>query len=117
MPSFGGPYLRLIFTKKYSLKPLNQIKPKRVRDGHWVVPFQFCIRQHRPPFKIATVTKNIYFFICPLLLIYQSKWAQILKAAAWHTFQVFCDFISFRLFIPIMTIKHIFKISLLKSSL
>jgi hypothetical protein len=36
-----------------------------------------------PPFKMAAVTKNRYFFNCPLLLYYKSKWAQILTAATW----------------------------------
>jgi hypothetical protein len=33
-----------------------------------VVPFQNCVRQPRPPFKMAAVTKNRNFFNCPLLL-------------------------------------------------
>jgi hypothetical protein len=37
-----------------------------------VVPFQNCVRQLFPPFKMAAVTKNRNFFNCPLLL-YRSK--------------------------------------------
>ena len=37
-------------------------------DGPCVVPFQYCVRQPRPPFKIAAVTKNRNFFNFPLLL-------------------------------------------------
>jgi hypothetical protein len=36
--------------------------------GPWVGPFQNCVRQPRPPFKMAAVTKNRNFFNCPLLL-------------------------------------------------
>jgi hypothetical protein len=32
------------------------------------VPFQYCVRQPCPPFKMAAVTKNRNFFNCPLLL-------------------------------------------------
>jgi hypothetical protein len=32
------------------------------RDGPWVVPFQNCVRQPRPSFKMAAVTKNRNFF-------------------------------------------------------
>jgi hypothetical protein len=33
---------------------------------------------------MADVTKNIYFFNCPLLLYYKSKRGQILAAATWQ---------------------------------
>jgi hypothetical protein len=36
-------------------------------------PFQNCVRQPCPPFKMAVVTKNRNFFNCPLLLYYKSK--------------------------------------------
>ena len=49
----------------------NYTKPGR--DGPWVGPFQNCVRQPRPPFKMAAVTKNRNFFNCPLLLYYKSK--------------------------------------------
>jgi hypothetical protein len=35
--------------------------------------YENCFRQHRPPFKMAIVTKNRNFFNCPLLLWYKSK--------------------------------------------
>jgi hypothetical protein len=41
-------------------------------DGPWVGPFQNCVRQLLPPFKMAAVTKNRNFFNCPLLLYYKS---------------------------------------------
>jgi hypothetical protein len=31
-------------------------------DGPWVCPFQNCVRQPHPPFKMAAVTKNRNFF-------------------------------------------------------
>jgi hypothetical protein len=39
------------------------------RDGPGVGPLQNCVRQPRPLFKMAVVTKNRNFFNCPLLLI------------------------------------------------
>jgi hypothetical protein len=50
--------------KSSPLKPLNQAKA----NFPWVVPFQYCVRQPHPPFKMAAVTKNRNFFNCPLLL-------------------------------------------------
>jgi hypothetical protein len=44
----------------------NKTKPGR--DGPWVGPFQNCVRQPRPPFKMSAVTENRNFFNCPLLL-------------------------------------------------
>ena len=58
-----------LFIFSSSLKPL-QIWTKPGRDGPWVGPFQNCVRQPRPPFKMAAVTKNRNFFNCPLLLYY-----------------------------------------------
>ena len=49
----------------------NYTKPGR--DGPWVGPFQNCVRQPRPPFKMAAFTKNRNFFNCSLLLYYKSK--------------------------------------------
>jgi ATP/ADP translocase len=49
-----------------------------------MVPFQNCVWRPHPPFKMATVTKNRKFFNCPLLLYYNSRWAQILTTATWH---------------------------------
>jgi hypothetical protein len=48
--------------------PANCIQKILEGDGPWVGPFQNCVRQHRPPFKMAAVTKNRNFFNCPLLL-------------------------------------------------
>ena len=41
------------------------------RDGLYMTPFQNCVRQPWPPFKMAAVTKNINFFNCSLLLYYK----------------------------------------------
>jgi hypothetical protein len=38
-----------------------------------VVPFQYCVRQPCPLFKMAAVTKNRNFFSCQFLLYYKSK--------------------------------------------
>jgi hypothetical protein len=40
-------------------------------------PFQICVRQPRPPFKMATVTKNRNFFKWPKLLYFKPECAQI----------------------------------------
>jgi hypothetical protein len=48
--------------------PTSNWDGRQGRDGPWVVPFQNCVRQPRPPFKRAAVTKNRNFFNCPLLL-------------------------------------------------
>jgi hypothetical protein len=42
-------------------------------DGPLVVPFQYCVRQCCPPFKMAAVTKNRNFFSGQFLLYYKSK--------------------------------------------
>jgi hypothetical protein len=42
-------------------------------DGPWVVPFLYCVRQPRPPFKMAAVTKNKNFFSYQFLLYFTSK--------------------------------------------
>jgi hypothetical protein len=55
--------------KSSPLKPLNQIKANLAG----MVPFQYCVRQRRPPFKMAAVTKNRNFFSCQFLLHYKSK--------------------------------------------
>ena len=46
-------------------------------------PFQNCVRQTRPPFKMAAVVKNRNFFNWPVLLYYKSKWAHLFTAATW----------------------------------
>ena len=50
------PYFEITF--KSSLKPQNQIKANLAG----VVPFQYCVQQPCPPFKMAAVTKNRNFF-------------------------------------------------------
>ena len=62
-------YFDKITFKSSPLKPLNQIKPNLAGVG----TFQNCVRQTRPPFKMAAVTKNRNFLNCPLLLYYKSK--------------------------------------------
>jgi hypothetical protein len=64
---FRGEDLNVIFYQNMS-NLYNQYK-----SVPWVVPFQNCIRQLHPPFKMAAVTKNRNFFSCPLLLYYKSK--------------------------------------------
>jgi hypothetical protein len=39
----------------------------------WVVPFQKCVRQLRPQFKMAAVTKNRNFFNCHCCFIIKKK--------------------------------------------
>jgi hypothetical protein len=55
--------------KSSPLKPLKQIKPNLAGVG----PFQNCVRQPRPPFKIAAVTKNRNFFKWPKLLYFKPE--------------------------------------------
>jgi hypothetical protein len=75
-----------------------------------VVPFLYCVRQPRPPFKKFAVAKNRNFFSYQFLLYYTSKWNQILTAATWqwvvyHTLWVFLwDFFS--QFIPFRNIRR-----------
>jgi hypothetical protein len=57
-----------MFQNASPLKPLNQIKPNLAGMILRWVPFQNCVRQPRPPFKMAAVTKNRNFFNCPFLL-------------------------------------------------
>ena len=46
------------------MKLLNKIKANLAG----VVPFQYCVRQPRPPFKMAAVTKNRNFLSISALL-------------------------------------------------
>ena len=41
------------------------------------VPFQICVRQHRPVSKMAAITKNRNFFKWPKLLYFKPESAQI----------------------------------------
>jgi hypothetical protein len=42
-----------------------------------LVPFQNCVRQHRPVSKMAAITKNRNFFKWPKLLYFKPESAQI----------------------------------------
>ena len=61
----------------YSTMIISLYLTKHGRDGPWVGPFQNCVRQPRPPFKMATVTKNRNFFKCPKLLYFKPECAQM----------------------------------------
>jgi hypothetical protein len=37
-----------------------------------IIPFQYCVRQPRPPFKMAAVIKNRNVFSCQFPLYYKS---------------------------------------------
>jgi hypothetical protein len=65
MPNLHNQY-KSAERKTRNIYMLNYSLP--CRDGRWVGPFQNCVRQPRPPFKMAIVTKNRNFFNCPLLL-------------------------------------------------
>ena len=41
-----------------SSKTTGPIWTKLWWNGPWVIPFQNCVRQPRPPFKMAAITKN-----------------------------------------------------------
>jgi hypothetical protein len=64
-----------------------------------VVPFQNCVWQPCPPFKMTVVTKNRNFINCLFPFYYKSKWAQIV-------FLFFLWNVSFSWFIRIMQIRH-----------
>jgi hypothetical protein len=79
----------------------------------WMLPFQYCVRQLRSPFKMAAITKkNWDFYNCLLLLYYMLKWAQISTVIAWqwvvkHILPVFLWNFSFSRFILIIQIRYI----------
>ena len=52
--------------------PTSNWDGRQGRDGPWVVPFQNCVRQPRPSFKMAAVTKNRNFFKWPKLLYFKA---------------------------------------------
>ena len=58
-----------------NLKGTHLGKTKPGMDGPWVGPFQICVRQARPPFKMAAVTKNRNFFKWPKLLYFKPECA------------------------------------------
>jgi hypothetical protein len=70
----------------------NYTKPGRV--GPWVGSSQNCIRQSRPLFKMAAVTKNRNFFRCPLLLYYKpcQVWFNLVQRFQRKRFK--CDLLS-----------------------
>jgi hypothetical protein len=51
---------------------MNQIKASLAG----VVPFQYCVQQPRPPFKMAAVTKNRNFFRCQCNIPERNKLAE-----------------------------------------
>jgi hypothetical protein len=62
-----------------------------------VTTFQNCVRQTRPPFKMAAVTKNRNFFNCPIYCSYMEM------SSLTHTPGLSVKFF----FQPIMQIRHI----------
>jgi hypothetical protein len=69
--------------KKSSLKLLSQSQPNFVEHILGWFPFQNCVRQPRPPFKMATVTKNRNFFKWPKLLYFKPEPPFFLFLAWW----------------------------------
>jgi hypothetical protein len=79
--------------KSSPLKQLGQMEPhlagsiyvrsKLGIDGPWVCPFQNCVRQPNPPFKMAAVFKIMIFSLWNLLQYHsivrwaiQAQWAE-----------------------------------------
>ena len=54
----GGWNLKKIFFSETT----EPISTKLCWNEPWVVPFQKCVRQHRPVSKMAAMTKNRNFF-------------------------------------------------------
>jgi hypothetical protein len=67
----------LTLKQQWTIKISSPHFSKPGRDGPWVGLFQNCVRQPRPPFKMAAVTKNINFFKWPKLLYFKPECAQI----------------------------------------
>ena len=44
--------------KKFMSETIGPIGTKLCLDSPWMIPFQICVRQFRPPTNMATVTKN-----------------------------------------------------------
>ena len=65
------------FKKIFSSETTEPISTKLCWNDPWVVPFQNCVRQHRPVSKMATITKNRNFFKWPKLLYFKPESAQI----------------------------------------
>ena len=64
-----------LFNKYYGI--FYELWTKLCWNDHWVVPFQNCVRQHRPVSKMAAITKNRNFFKWPKLLYFKPESAQI----------------------------------------
>jgi hypothetical protein len=63
--------------KKIFSETTEPISTKLCWNDPWVVPFQNCVRQHRPVSKMAAMTKHRIFFKCPKLLYFKPESAQI----------------------------------------
>ena len=59
--------------KIFSCETTEPISTKLCWNDPWVVPFQNCVRQHRPVSKMATITKNRNFFKWPKLLYFKPE--------------------------------------------
>jgi hypothetical protein len=74
MPNLHNRYI----SGEWKISQKNpEYKTKPGGDGPWVGPFQVCVRQPRPPFKMAAVTKDRNFFKWPKLLYFKLECAQI----------------------------------------
>jgi hypothetical protein len=63
--------------KTFSSETTEPISTKLCWNDPWVVPFQICVRQRRPVFKMAAMTKNRNFFKWSKLLYFKPESAQI----------------------------------------
>ena len=63
--------------KIFSSETTEPISTKLCWNDPWVVPFQNCVRQHRPVSKMAAMTKNRNFFKWLKLLYFKPESAQI----------------------------------------
>ena len=68
----GGMKLKKIFSET-----TEPISTKLCWNDSLAVPFQNCVRQHRPVSKMAAITKNRNFFKWPKLLYFKPESAQI----------------------------------------
>jgi hypothetical protein len=74
-PNFGGmaPFQNCVRWSRLPTKMATELKIEKRGDDILIVHCCFsisqnCVRQPHPPCKMAAVTKNRYFFNCPLLL-------------------------------------------------
>ena len=79
-------------------------------------PFQMCVQQPRPPFKMTAVTRNKYFFNGILLLHYKlikmgsnfnCNYFAMSSSIFILDFSVKCYFLLIRRYIPITQIRYI----------